>query len=801
MNQTAASYGAIKKDITKNPSFFITFILTLSLTIGALICALTLAYHIVVAPLSYPEQDSLYVIEHIAKDADDNEKARAFTYQGLELLYRQQSTFSSTAMIAYDQSFAESFKGQPLINVGFVTPEYFQMLGAETSSGQLFNEEHAVNTFRNVAVISYQAWQQYFELRHDVLGKPIQINGASYTVMGVLQQNFQEPELSGLGRRTDVFLPWDFNTTPDLQKNSWGRIWRSLYMLGKAPAGMKVVEAQQNLSQRINAKWQSEVAGIPVFGGWHIEIEATHLKEYLVKGSRQATFLFVAAMFGLVLITAFNISNLVISRTAERFGSYATKVALGAKRKNIAKDLFTETASLLFVSAVIGLAVAGGGLQGIRLYLSDFLPRMGEVALGGISFVSAIVLVFVLSVIFTAVRLMLIDFNQIINQLRSSGKGTTKQVSKRVRNGLITSQVVVAFVIVMISLNITLNAVSIITSDKGYELNNIYSVTLYDASIEENNLSTIEKLKEILASKPEVAQVSASASPLLPFGIVSITDQESGEQFTPEMSSVDYDYFGMIKQSLISGRVFTQNEVLNENRVVIVNESFARLHGGNEAVLGKFFDFGGGDNFQVIGVVRDLNLGTVSSTQPRIYTTTSAFNLSFLLQVKPSSSLSRDELATYLSEKNPMLKVFEFNSLQAQETSMLFSFYLSLGATLVLILLVVFLTAAGIYGIINYNVIMRRTEIATRLSIGARSKDIHTLFFKENFTLLAFGVAGAGIILFLINTFIYPITSAGAEENILVIVFSLAILASIQLSATLIPVRRVINKPLAGTLR
>ncbi|MFQ3189132.1 MAG: hypothetical protein ACI936_000255 [Paraglaciecola sp.] len=144
--------------LKKKVGFVATVITTMGTTLGALICVLTLGYLLIVKPLPYPEQDKLYKVVHAIGDKNSENNAQFFTYPGLIYLYKNQDVFEKTALIQYSQDVLTSLPNQPTLNTGYVTPEWFELLGAKMLMGPPFKGSEALDTFNPVAVISYKTW-------------------------------------------------------------------------------------------------------------------------------------------------------------------------------------------------------------------------------------------------------------------------------------------------------------------------------------------------------------------------------------------------------------------------------------------------------------------------------------------------------------------------------------------------------------------------------------------------------------------------------------------------------------------
>ncbi|MBL4909918.1 MAG: hypothetical protein JKX78_07850 [Alteromonadaceae bacterium] len=156
-------------NLKQKPLFVFSVVSTMGITLGALLCVLTLAYVMLIKPLPYPEQDRLYVAEHKIINAKKETQKVAFSYPGLVHLYQSKTVFEQAAMIYYDQNVISSHPNQPLVNTAYVTPEFHRMLASAMAIGRMFAASEALNKNNPVAMLSYSTWQQEFNGSAEIL--------------------------------------------------------------------------------------------------------------------------------------------------------------------------------------------------------------------------------------------------------------------------------------------------------------------------------------------------------------------------------------------------------------------------------------------------------------------------------------------------------------------------------------------------------------------------------------------------------------------------------------------------------
>ncbi|MFT6993072.1 MAG: hypothetical protein ACJASL_005074, partial [Paraglaciecola sp.] len=311
-NWQKQAWGSLKK----KPVFVTTVVTTMGTTLGALLCVLTLGYLLIVKPLPYPEQDKLYNVVHSIGDKTGETNATEFTYPGLIHLYKNQDVFDKTALIHYGQDVLTSLPNQPTLNTGYVTPEWFELLDAKMQMGRLFEGTEALDTFNPVAVVSYKTWQDEFDSAPDMLDIKVAFSGVSYRVIGVLGENFVEPQITQTGRDVGMWFPWDYNLDVRL-KERWGSISGSFYFVGKLKNTLSAAQAEQIITPLVNDTWVENVVSMPFFSGWSIDMQLESFQTAIVGDSQNTVYKLLAGVLGLVLIAFANIANLFMSRTAE----------------------------------------------------------------------------------------------------------------------------------------------------------------------------------------------------------------------------------------------------------------------------------------------------------------------------------------------------------------------------------------------------------------------------------------------------------------------------------------------------
>jgi predicted permease len=792
--------------LKKKAGFVATVVTTMGTTLGALLCVLTLGYLLIVEPLPYPEQDKLYSVVHAIGDKTGETNATAFTYPGMIHLYKNQDVFESTALIQYGQDVLTSLPNQPRLSTGYVTPEWFELLGTEMQMGRLFESTEALDTFNPVAIVSYKTWQDEFDSAPDMLDKKVSFSGVSFRVIGVLGESFVEPQITQTGRDVGMWFPWDYNLDVRM-KERWGNISGALYFAGKLKDTLSAAQAEQIITPLVNDTWVENVVSMPFFNGWAIEMQLESFQTAIVGDSQNTVYKLLAGVLGLVLIAFANIANLFMSRTAEQQRQLAIYAALGAKKHHLFRGLLAESGLLMSLSLLVALVVASLGFSLLQANLASELPRINELGVNYITFLASIILAFSFALLFAFLSSKMINYRALNSMLQASGKGTGVQVSKRFRQGLIVSQVAIATVLVFTNITLFKEAVDTITQPPGYTVDNMtqmsLSVSASEFPPEEEVAAAMVQLKKSLLALPQVESISQSSSVLDGFGLWALTAVASGENFTPENNSISHNYFTMIGQALLEGDYFSEADIKDRNRVMIVNDEFAKRLNPDGSALGLQISPGAeSEPFTITGVVKGAKMPAESEVPMRAYTPANLANTQMTLKLRDGQSIEPEQVVTAIKSVSSLYALFNLETLDSKKKRRLFTQYTTATTTATLAVITLFLASVGLYGILSYGTQMRRFELGTRMAIGAKRKDLVGLIVKDNLWVIVLGIASSIVVMLGIYIGYTEALLAYISVDLLPIFLTTILsIALLSLFACYWPLRQYINHPAIHSLR
>jgi predicted permease len=803
--QIKQAWGSLRQ----KPGFLVTVVVTMGTTLGALLCVLTLAYLLVLQPLPYPEQDRLYNVTHAMGDKSNETNPKAFTYPGLIHLYKNQQFFEKTALLQYAEDILTSLPNQPTLNTGYVTPQWFELLGATLKMGRVFEQTEALDTFNPVAIISYKTWRQEFAAAPDMLDKKVSFSGVTYCVVGVLSKDFVEPQINQVGKEVGIWFPWDYNFDVRL-KESWGYMSPASIFVGQLKNGVSPDKAQQSLTPLVNETWAEHVASIPFFSGWSIKIELEPFQTVVMGESNNTAFLLLAGVLGLVLIAFANMANLFISRTAEQQRQLAIRAALGATKYQLFRGLLAESGLLMLLSVLLALVIASLGFSLLQAYMSSVLPRVDELRMNTITLVAAVFCAVLFAFLFAFLSRRAINYRTLNSMLQSSGKGTGVQVSKFFRQSLIVSQVAIATVLVFVNVSLFKQAMGTITEPTDFSVQNMSQLSLAVSAAEmpppEEVSAVMTELKKKLLELPQVESISQSVSVLDGFGLRALIAIASGESFTLESKHVSNNYFQMMAQPLLEGDYFSDADIKDGTEVIIVNDVFAKHLSPDGSAIGlQVSPPSSSDRLTIVGVVKGVKMPAQTDIPMRVYTPLNLAPTQMTLKLQEGQSISREQVVSAIKGVSNLYALFSLQTLTDVKQRRLFTQYTSAITTSALTFITLFLAGIGLYGILSYSTQIRRFEIGTRLAIGAKRSDVVKLIVKDNASMILLGMLTSVVVLLVLylgfNENLNVYISGNSGNLATAFVLTVAPITLLSLFACYWPLRKYINQPVVHSLR
>ena len=788
--------------LRKNPAFTAVAILTLAVGIGANSAIFSVVNSVLLRPLPYREPGQLVRVY----SEFPTMKLQKFWLSAPELLDIQREAKSWEAIGAWAPGGQNvGTESEPLrVTSAAITRSLIDVLGVQPQLGRNFTEEEDRNNGPKVAIISHGLWQKGFGGASDIIGKQIQVNAATTTVVGVMPANFAFPP--GSNEQVELIVPFQFDPA-----NPGNRGGHFLSVIGRLRPGVTIDQAQSEMTS-LMAGWKSEGRAQHLLNPPNHPVIMLGLHEDVVGAARKAVWLLMAAVGFVLLIACVNVANLLLARAEARHREFAVRLALGAGLKRMVRQFVAEGFLLVLIASILGVALAFVGLKVLLLFAPDSVPRTEEIGVGlpvlGFTIAVAIIAVF----IFGLAPLAQVSERNLANWIRGAGQRTIRGGGQALRKSLVVTEIALA-VILVIGSGLMIRAFwKLQQVNTGFDPAGVmsFSLNLPTAKYDNNQrLQFVNSLEQKLSSLPGVAGVSL-ASGLPPLRRINANDTEiEGYQPTPDgpAQNVDYwnvvgnDYFKTMKIRLLEGRTFEpQDENPNAMPVVIVNQALAKRF-WTGSPIGRRVNPGFADPkvwCTIVGVVEDTkNAGMDKSAGPELYFQVRQVanrilgsNVNFVARASNSSTPLESSIRNAVRELDPTLPVYNLRSMEEVVSKSMVQprFLALLLATFSGIAL--FLAAIGIYGVMAYSVTQRTQEIGVRMALGARPRHVLRLVFGQGLGMLllgtVIGLAGAFALTRLMRTLLFEVTSTDPITYVSVI----GLLTVVALLACYIPARR-----------
>ena len=739
--------------VRRQPRHALITILTMAIGIGATTVLFSVTYGVLVRPLPWPHADRIVVLKETRGGIAP--RFGAFTNAAYLAWRSEPATIENLA--AWSQRVVTiTGTGDPeRIRITAASATLFSALGVRPLIGSLFEEKDEASP---VVVLSETLWRQRFGGDPAVLGRLIQLDGESYTAIGVLPDAQAYPD-----RQTRAIVPYAVRPAA-------GNFLAVFNAVAALRPGVTAAQAASEGTARGRTAADTGLTTMAIFGSnGPVGITAQPLRDALTADVRQPLLVLLAAV-GLLLATATaNVASLQLARTTTRSREMAIRAALGAGGARVTRQLLVE-------SLLLGLSGGGAGLaltwilhRSLPSLLPVDFPRVDDLG------VDAMVVVFALTVsvgtgilfgLLPALRARRLDIVEALAENGTAPVGAAARTrTARARLAIMTGQVAVACVLLVGASLLVRSFVALLNADRGYGTSGIVSARLsMPASMypsPERRLAILNRVLSRLGGLPGVRAVAfTSELPLTPGGSTSAFTFKSPiaagaavrVQASPRIVSAQY--FSVLGMRMIAGRSFSDADTETSERGVVVNQAFARRYLGESPLGWKMpvAGYGSGDGQQleatVIGVVGDVRYVTAAdSSQPEVYCSYRQMEGRLpvqtvtLLASAPSAALDTATLRSFLREADDRLVAeavmpLEQRMLTTLARPRLYAVLLAAFAGFALVI-----AGVGLFGVLSYSVSQRSRELAIRTALGARRLDIFRLVLLQGLVVTLAGLA------------------------------------------------------------
>jgi putative ABC transport system permease protein len=786
--------------LAKSPAFTFVSILTLALGIGANTAIFTIVYSVLLRPLPFPEPDR--IVQLVESYKEQSEEAglaidQLKQLQGYTDLFQSMSGYTYVGYNLAAGNSAEHLRGMP------VSSSYFTVLGVRPLLGRDFTLEEDTGDGQRVAVISYGLWKRRFGSSPAQIGQKMLLNGEPYTLIGVMPRGFSSVAPAG-----------------DLPDSGAPDVWTPLALVGKTAGNGGNISVLARLKPGVTtAQLDAQMSIVTqdlrreYARGFDGQVVLSFLPYQRVIGAevRPYLLLLLGAIGFVLLIACANVANLFLSRAGLRGREIAVRIAMGASRWRLFRQLLTESMLIAIAGGAAGLLVASLGIGSLLAVAPADLPRISDVHLDGWIFAFTFLVALLTGVLFgfaPALEASRTGINEALKE--GAGRSSAARGRTLLRKLLIVGEFAISLVLLTGAGLMIATFSKLLHSDPGFNPSRVLSVQFwligskYDstAQIENFNRALVQKLESLPGV--DAAAIIAAGLPLERGGNNGVRMPNSTNWDSTDYREITPGFFRAMGIPLRSGRDFSNSDSETTGKVVIVNEAFAREHFSGRSPLGEHI-FLGDDPSEIVGVVGDvksyLDQPAPSTTfipaAQAFYRTSRVFEAWFPRSIVirtafDPTSLSR-AVRDAVSAVDPIVPLGAMRSMDQVLSRSLalrnfMMFLLSLFAVLALTLATV-----GIYGVISYAVSQRTREIGVRMALGAHPGDVLRLILGEGLKLVLAGAALGILFALLATRFILTMIYGVSATDPLIFLSVITLLVVVSLAACYVPARRAMR--------
>jgi putative ABC transport system permease protein len=778
------------RQLIKSPGFAAVTILTLALGIGACTAIFSVVNAVLLRPLDYPDPARLVIIRETNLPDFPEFSASPPNYLDWE-----KQTKSYEHLAAYSGSRINlTGDGEPQQLVGIkATAHYFDVYGIKPALGRTFLPEEDALGKEHVVVLSYPFWQRVFGGAADVLGRPVQLNGEPYTVIGVAPLGF------GIASKIDAWMPMAFK--PDETAND-ARGGHYLSVVGRLRAGVTVAQAEAELkvlAAQLAKQYPDSNKGWGIF--------MMPLQDYSVRDVRTVLYTLLGAVGCVLLIACANIANLLLARATARHREISIRAALGASRARLVRQLLTESVLLALCGGLAGMLLARWGLDALLALAPANLPRVTDIHLNAGVLVFSLALSVITGLVFGIAPAWLAASADVNEALKQGSRGSTEGGARgRMRSALVVIEVTLALMLLGGAGLLARSFIQLAHVDPGFTPENAtvlrLSLPQKKYALPEQQTAFANSLLERVKNLPGVQAAGLTHSmPLVSDYVLSFNIEGRPALAPSDLPNTNYyavtpDYFRAMGIRLVRGRVFTAQDDAKAPRVAIINETMARQHFPNEDPVGKRINITNGPDTwrEIIGIVGDIKQYGVDkatsnqSYEPFAQVPFSSLNVVIRTSGPPAALLGAIRPTVYAVDKDqPIGTIRPLEEIMADSIARQ-RFAMTLLTVFSLVALVI--AAVGIYGVMAYSVVQRTGEFGIRMALGAQQRDVLRLVLTQGGKLIGLGlIIGLAATLAASRAMGSMLFNTSAQDPLTLATITL-LLGAVALIACLLPANR-----------
>ena len=804
------------RTLLKSRGLTAVILLALVLGIGANTAIFSVVNTILLRPLVFKDPERLILIrDNFIKQDLENVWLSPAEYMDIK---QQNQVFEDVAAFAtVNYNLTESGEPERIESLR-VTASLFPLLGVGPLRGRVFSADEDKPGNDNVVVISHGLWQRRYGSDPNVIGQTLLLNGRQFMIIGIMPADFKFPLTNvALGQpafRASVFTPMAFDKDALAERGS-----RNLNVIARLKPGVASAQAQSELNTiatRLEQQYPESYLQNMGFA-----LSSSSLQQQVTGKIRFPLLVLLGAATFVLLIACANVTALLVARAIKRRKEVAVRIALGARRWDLSRQMLAETVIIALVGGTIGLFLSVWGVRLLLLFGPQNIPRVDEIGVDGRMLIFTLLVSLGAAVpvaLIPAFQVSKPNLNEVLNE--ESGKTSSGLRSARVFNLLVIGEVALAFIL-LIGAGLLIKSFRQLSQiDPGFERQNLLTMQLTLPSLNYPAGSQVsafyKQLLEQLKTVPGVQSIGAiDALPLsgrktdTQFVIEGRMPGPGDQLPDEEVRSISPDYFKTMMIPILKGRSLSESDRAGSQMVVVINEALAHKYFPTQDPLGKRLAFDGTPGKpnwrEIVGVAGSVkNFGLDLGPKPEFYLPFEQYPSNTVTLVVRTQSHPTDVTGAVRNTVKTLdsnLPLYNIKTMEEVIAASVSQQMLTVRLFGLFALLALLLASLGVYGVMAYSVTQRTHEIGIRMALGAPPRNVVKIVMRRGMFLVIAGVLIGLIGAFVLTRVVVSLLFGVSATDIITFLEITLLLVMTSLIATLIPAWRATKVDPMNALR
>ena len=740
------------RQLLRNPGFALVSLITLALGIGASTAIFSAVNPILFQPLPYPHAERVMVIQEMRR----NGSPRPVNFATFFGLSKVSQIFDATAALKMWQPTLVGTDEPERLDGQRVSADYFRVLGILPLQGRSFQPSDDQFRGPNVVVLSDRLWRRRFAGDISIIGKQVTLDESLYTVIGVMPGSFENVA----GPTAELWAPLQYDSSLPIDGREWGH---HLHMLGRLRAGVSANQASSELGRMMHPFAKTYAKGYDCCGGAPDTMVVTRLQDEITRSVKPALLAILGAVGLVLLVVCVNVTNLLLARSGRRRSEFSMRVALGAGRTRLIRQLLAESLLLAAIGGILGMIVAKVGVRAIVALSPPGLPRVEAIRIDSAVFMFAIAITSLVGIVVGLVPALQASHSDPHKSMQQRSR-TTAGGHQFTQQVLVISEVALALVLLAGAGLMLRSMERLFSIDPGFESAHLLTMQIQESGrrFNDDNVRARFFTDALEAVRRVPGVTSAAFTSQLPLsGDLDIYGMEFQSRPGDNSESmlryaVSPTYFETMGIPLIAGRSLDERDRAGAPGAIVISASVAKRKFPGKNPIGQRvrvgLDAGHADRpwATIVGVVGDVKQTSLAlSASDAFYTSTTQWSWvdtaqSLVIRTRGDAAALAPAIkqAVWSVDKGePIMRVATMDNLvTTSEAERHFAMTLFEAFGMVALLL----AAVGIYGVLSGGVTERTREIGVRTALGATRVDILALILRQGMKLTEIG-AGIGL--------------------------------------------------------